>query len=147
MTKAALCVHCADIFSPYRAWQTNRAWRWCQCGHTGVRWRDGERGLIEVSSLHGEDGVRVIGINNSFLEAAVALMRPGGLMAEEWRELHDASTEAVEPYYLFHREKRNCWALIVRVGESGDVAFVDYATATSPPPRPSTEEETHGTPQ
>jgi hypothetical protein len=73
MTKAALCVACTDIVSPRRAWETDRRWRWCECDETGARWRDGTKGLLEVTSLRGSAGVRVIGINNLFLQAAVSL--------------------------------------------------------------------------
>lgn len=134
MTKAALCVHCTDIVSPRRSWQVDRSWRWCECEHTAVRWRDGDKGLIEVSSLRGPDGVRVLGLNNLFLQYAVADPAargpvPLGLMAQEWRELHDACAKHVEPHYLFHADQRACWALVVRVGESGDVTFIPYGQA------------------
>jgi hypothetical protein len=137
MTKAVLCVHCSDIVSPYRAWQTDRSWRWCQCGHTGTRWRDGERGLLEVTGLHGPDDLRVIGLNNTFLAYAVATRPPsqGGWTDAEWRDLHDACAEQVGAHYLFHRDKRNCWALVVRQGESGDTFFIDYPSAKFPAAR------------
>lgn len=137
MTKAAICAHCWDIVSPRRAWRTDRSWRWCECDHTAVRWRDGNRGLLEVTSTHGPTGVRVLGLNNAFLEAAIAT---GVTMdAEEWRLLHSASTELVEPYYLFHKDRRACWALVCAVGQSSDVTFVDYfeAIAASRPPTPA----------
>lgn len=134
MTKAALCVHCADIVAPHRDWRADRSWRWCECEHMGVRWRDGARGLLEVTALHGPEFVRVIGINNSYLQAAVSPnphTGDAGRTAEQWRALHELACERVEPHYLFHRDQRNCWALVVRVGESGDVTFVDYGTAHS----------------
>lgn len=126
MTKAALCVSCSDILAPYRDWQTDRRWRWCQCDGMAVRWRDGTRGLIEVTSLGGPEHVRVIGLSNMFLQEAVARQTPGGAW---WRQLHENCAEVTEPHYLFSKENRNCWALVVRVGESGDVDFVDYETA------------------
>jgi len=135
MTKAALCVSCADIVAPYRDWRTDHRWRWCECDHIGVRWRDGARGLIEVTALHGPDTVRVIGINNSFLGLAVtpAPQREDGVRsAEQWRALHDYTCSRVEPHYLFHADQRNCWALIVKVGESGDVIWVDWADVRAP---------------
>jgi hypothetical protein len=127
VTKAAICTHCSDIVTPYRNWQTNRAWRWCECDHMGVRWDDGARGLIEVTALHGPDHVRVIGLNNMFLTAAV---RDGSrATAEQWRQLHAECARRVEPNYLFHADRRDCWALVVRTDESGDIAFVPFATA------------------
>lgn len=124
--KVALCVHCTDFVTPLRTWQTDRSWRWCQCAHTGVRWRDGARGLLEVTSLHGPDQVRVLGLNNLFLQLATA---DPPARAEWWRELHTAAASAVEPGYLFHAERRACWACVVRVGESSDVTFVGYGQA------------------
>ncbi len=128
--KVALCVHCTDFITPLNTWRTDRSWRWCQCRHTGVRWRDGARGLLEVTSLHGHDGVRVIGLNNMFLTLAVAEPpKYDGLPFEKWRELHTECSRQVEPGYLFHEDKRGCWALVVRVGESSDVTFIDYGQA------------------
>jgi hypothetical protein len=122
MTKAAICVHCWDIISPYRYWETDRRWRWCECEHAAVRWRDGYRGLLEVTTLHGPDHVRVLGINNSFLTAAI--QSGSAFSPDEWREFHTASTDAVAPNYLFHKDKRACWALLIAIGESGDVTYV-----------------------
>lgn len=134
MTKAAICVHCSDIVSPRRDWQADRSWRWCECDHMGVRWRDGSKGLIEVTAMHGPDHVRVLGINNMFLGMAVTPTPTPTepRTAEQWRALHRITCEQVEPYYLFHKDNRDCWALIVKVGESGDVTFVDYADAKWP---------------
>jgi hypothetical protein len=126
MTKAALCVHCSDIVSPHRDWQNDRAWRWCECAHMAVRWRDGAQGLIEVTALHGAGMVRVLGFNNTFL--AKAVQHPPAF-PEMWRELHAVTCHDVPDNYLFHASKRDCWALIVRPGESGDVTFVPYGEA------------------
>jgi hypothetical protein len=130
VTKAIYCTHCDDILSPYRDWRTNRAWRWCQCDHAATRWRDGAQGLIEVTAVHGPDFVRVLGISNMFLGIAVQEPEGGGTRTvEQWRKLHELCATSVDPYYLFHEDNRNCWALVVRVGESGDVIWVDGAEA------------------
>jgi hypothetical protein len=131
VTKAMLCTECIDIVAPSRDWQTSRAWRWCECGAAGVRWRDGTAGLLEVTSTGGRAHVRVLGINNTFLRLAVA--RPPA-DAEGWRALHQLTCAEVESHYLFHAERRACWALIVRPGESGDVIFVDYTDAKADQP-------------
>ena len=131
MTKAALCIACYDIVSPYRDWTTNRAWRWCQCDYTAVRWRDGDQGLLEVTSLHGPDGLRVIGLNNMFLQLATIQdheVPHGRRSPEQWRALHQLCSRRVPANYLFHETNRDCWALVIRVGESGDVTFVAYPT-------------------
>jgi hypothetical protein len=128
--KVALCVTCTDFVTPLRTWQTDRSWRWCQCRETAVRWRDGARGLLEVTSLHGPASVRVLGLSNLFLQQAVTKPQVrDGLSFPQWRELHDTSAQAVEPHYLFHVDKRACWALVVRVGESSDVTFIGYGDA------------------
>lgn len=126
MTKAMVCTECSDIVAPSRHWQTSRAWRWCECGGAGVRWRDGSAGVLEVTSAAGRQGVRVLGLANSFLNAAVA-EPPAD--AQGWRALHAQACGNIPPYYLFHADRRSCWALVVRPGESGDVIFIDYAEA------------------
>ncbi|HET6915758.1 MAG TPA: hypothetical protein VFH56_06665 [Acidimicrobiales bacterium] len=126
MTKAVICKACSDIVSPNPKWLEDRSWRWCACLHVATRWRDGSTGQIEVVSLHGPNDLRVIGLNNAVIEYAFA--KPP-TMSDQWRELHRLQGEMVEPYYLFHKDKRDCWALLVRPGESSDVHVVDYAEA------------------
>lgn len=131
--KAALCVSCTDILAPYGDWQINREWRWCQCRRVGVRWRDGAKGLLEVTSMEGPDYVRVLGINNQVL---VMACDPGlsPRSHAEWRTVHEVTCREVEPFYLFHEDKRNCWALLIRPGETGDVTLVDYAAVKAAVP-------------
>ncbi len=127
--KAALCVRCADLVAPHRDWETNRAWRWCGCGATGCRWRDGTTGVVEITSTTGPDEVRVLGLNNQFLQMAVRGNPLTGWVAGDagdWRTLHHVTTNDVHPRYLFHRTQRDCWALLLQVGDTGDVVFVDY---------------------
>ena len=126
--KASLCLSCTDILAPYGDWQTNRAWRWCQCSRVGVRWQDGAKGLLEVTSMDGPDMVRVLGLNNQVLLMA---SNPGlaPRSHEEWRTVHQVTCREVEPHYLFHEAKRDCWALLIRPGETGDVTLVDYPEA------------------
>lgn len=132
MTKAVMCLLCADIVSPYRQWRTNRAWRWCEGGHNATRWRDGDAGHLEVAALHGPVYIRILGFNNSFLQAAVFDRPTEHLTPGHWRDLHDWSVEQVQPHYLFHALQRRCWALIVRPEETSDVTLVD----TDQVPRP-----------
>lgn len=123
--KAALCVTCSDIVTPFRDWQANREWRWCQCDHVGVRWRDGAKGLLELASLHGAEYVRALGFNNAFLIDGVK----GYGMAEDWRKLHEGTCRVIDPHYLFHSDRRNCWAVITAIGESGDVFLIPFPEA------------------
>ena len=131
VTKAVLCRACADVVAPYRSWATDRRWRWCQCTAVGTRWVDGGRGMLEVSAAGGPDGVRVLGLNNLFLHLAAAddtdVLYPR--TARQWRVAHEVTCREVEPGYLFHAQRRDCWAVVVRVGDSADVVFVDYGVA------------------
>lgn len=126
MTKALLCVACVDVLSPWRDWQTNPSWRWCQCGLAGVRWVDGRTGLIAVTSANGQDGVRVLGLDNGFLLPGITA---GFGMDEDWRVLHQEATTSAPNQYLFNDTRRACWAVIVKVGQSGDVVWVPWGEA------------------
>jgi hypothetical protein len=96
----------------------------------GVRWRDGDRGLLEVTAAQGPDTVLVLGLNNMFLGAA---LRDAASTPREWRDLHTYTCEQVEPGYLFHESRRSCWALLVRVGDSGDIIYVDREAVDAAP--------------
>lgn len=131
MTKAAICTQCSDIVAPYRAWQTDRRWRLCQCSQMMTRWQDGARGLIEVTAMGGPEQVRVLGLNNMFLGAAVDDGRTLAPVMDDagWRGLHDACATVVETNYLFHKDRRACWALVVRIDASGDIIYVPWIDA------------------
>lgn len=135
MTKAAICTACSDIVGPYRAWQTDRRWRWCQGRHMGVRWIDGDRGIIEVTAAAGPQGVRVLGLNNMFLEAAVGGRETPPQDAQGWRDLHRACATQVGSNYLFHITRRACWAVVARVGESSDIVYVEWLDASANDPK------------
>lgn len=124
--KAVVCIPCSDIVAPRRGWRSNRSWRWCECDRTGVRWLDGDMGLLEVTSRHGRGAVRVIGFSNVFLEQAVTSPPDD---AEGWRELHTTCAADVSGSYLFNTHRRACWAIVVRPGEASDVVWVSYADA------------------
>ena len=137
--KVALRTHCMDFVTPLRAWDTDRSWRWCQCDHMGVRWRDGALGLLEVTALHGPDHVRVLGMANTFLDQAIVgnVGLYGTDPGEEWRLLHDTVCEEIPDSYLFHETRRHCWAAIIAVGDTGDVTFVNYSAAWTQRPSPA----------
>jgi len=126
MTKAAICVDCLDLVAPFRDWETDRRWRWCQCGHAGTRWVDGVKGQLEVTARNGRDAVRVLGLANNFLVPALSSVASVG--PKGWQDLHDLVTLNTEGY-LFHRSSRSCWAVLARVGQTNDVRFTDYADA------------------
>jgi hypothetical protein len=130
-------VACTDVVTPYE--QPSRGWRSCQCGDARVRWRDPHAGVVELSSTRGPDGVRALGLANNFLAQAVH-GQPYGEPAdagagepdtvdEEWRLLHDDACERVPRNTLFHEFKRACWSVVIRVGETGDVLFIEPGEA------------------
>lgn len=125
MTKAAMCLTCGQIIGPRPRQADWSVWTWCAppCSHTAVRWRDGHKGLLEVTSLHGEDGVAVLGLHNGMVAGLTE--RPAD--ASFWRALHDRVTDA--PGYLFDKPNRDCWAVLVRPGESNDVFVMPYGQA------------------
>lgn len=122
--KAAMCLHCGQVIGPRPRWQEDREWTWCAdpCAHTAVRWRDGGKGLLEVTSFHGPDSVAVLGLHNAMVGVLSARPSHGG-----WRNAHARVTDA--PGYLFDKSKRDCWAVLVRPGESNDVFFMPYTDA------------------
>lgn len=127
-----MCTTCGQIIGPRPRHADWSIWTWCAdpCSHSAVRWRDGAKGLLEVTSLHGPEGVVVIGMHNAFVGALAA--KPDH---EGWRRVHDRVTTA--PGYLFDKSMRDCWAVLTRVGQSNDVFFVEYgeawATRVTPP--------------
>lgn len=116
-----MCTTCGQVIGPR---SRDDQWQWCgdPCIHTAVRWRDSVRGLLEVTSFHGPEGVVVIGLHNGFIAALAT-----SPSHEQWRSHHDRATDA--PGYLFDKSVRNCWAVLVRPGESNDVFFIDYGEA------------------
>lgn len=125
MTKAAMCLSCQQIIGPRSSTAESSAWTWCAdpCLHTGVRWRDAATGLLEVTSLRGAGNVAVIGLHNSMF---YGLMH-GPHSSAYWRDMHELVTDA--PGHLFDRSRRNCWAVLIRPGQSNDVFFMPYAAA------------------
>lgn len=132
--KIAYCVRCGDFVTPRRDWETNRAWRWCACDQMGVRWRDGNRGLLQVTSVYGPPRVRVLGLNNGFLLPAVdgLIGGSGEDPDEDWRVFHDLVAEQTPAGYLFSERHRECWAVLIRIGETSDVEFVSHTEAKQP---------------
>jgi len=119
-----MCLTCGQIIGPRSRWETDRAWTWCAdpCAHSAVRWRDGDKGLLEVTAFHGEGDVAILGLHNGMV--GMLSIKPEH---EGWRNAHDKVTEA--PGYLFDKSKRACWAVLVRPGESNDVFFMPYMDA------------------
>lgn len=129
MTKAAMCLTCGQIIGPRPRQADWSIWTWCAkpCMHSAVRWRDGQAGVLEVTSLHGKEDVVVVGLHNGMFGALSKSTFENPLSDAEWRAAHALCTNA--PGYLFDKSRRECWAALVRVGESNDVWFVEYGLA------------------
>lgn len=114
--KVLFCKKCGDI----RAF-SNIEFTYCKCNNVGAKWDNPVTGTVLVRAKEREY-VRIIGLNNSFLMAD----KPDTLVTgrdEWWRDRHNLAT--VAPGYLFDRHFRNCWACIIKVGESNDVKWDD----------------------
>ena len=122
MTKAIICTACNQVVGPRS--NGSKQWNFCSppCMHSGVRWRDPQKGHLEVTSLHGPHGVLIIGLHNGMLHTAMSRHTD-----EQWREIHTDLTKA--PGYLFDESKRACWAVALKVGDSNDVWFEPYQPA------------------
>lgn len=130
--KALLCAKCHDI----RALDPTGAWTTCRCGRVSARWIDPHRGTVSVRAAEQDRAYpRILGLNNAFLVPALegpshAEMVKAGGQWEAWRRRHADATNA--PGYIFDKDKRACWACIIRVGETSDVSW-------EPDPEPAPE--------
>lgn len=124
--KLAYCTQCSDFVAPYRDSGPQARWRWCVCDHMAVRWANSSRGHLEVTAMHGRDHVRIIGLSNLFLLKAVSGLPVGDDPDEDWRVFHALVAEETPDHYLFSERRRECWAVVFRVGDTGDVKFIDY---------------------
>lgn len=76
--------------------------------------------------MRGADHVRIVGLNNAFLEGTAHGMN---LSDADWRGVHEATCAQVERRYVFHESKRNCWAALLRIGDTADITLIDFETA------------------
>lgn len=121
--KVLYCITCATIVSPF---PDSSQVRFCDCGQASVRWIDPYAGKLEVKAMR-LDKTRVIGMDNRMLGAA-QYGPPDGPgdrpdKNEWWRHLHEVGTADAQGY-LFSEKLRNCWAVIIQQGESGDITWI-----------------------
>lgn len=95
-------------------------WQYCDCRQMAARWKDPNFGTVEVLAQVPERAF-IIGMNNNFLSWAI---RGGRLSNEDWQNAHARAT--VAPDHVFDAHKRNCWACIIRVGETSDINWHPY---------------------
>jgi hypothetical protein len=125
--KLLYCGRCGDIRAPDPHGEVTS----CHCGNVGARWEDLRRGILKVRA-EDRSLARVIGIHNELLQ--VSWER--GVEAwstEAWRKLHrDVTAEAHG--YLFHKDKRACWVVVIAPGESPDTSFEPWPTGVEEAP-------------
>lgn len=119
--KALICGMCMDI----RALEPKGEWTPCRCGNAEARWLDPARGTVRVRAKDREL-VRILGMNNAFLLSAIRGLSRQDITAaggtdSAWRRLHGEAVRA--PGYLFDEARRACWACVVRIGETNDIAW------------------------
>ncbi len=109
--KALLCGNCGDI----QALQTE--WRHCKCRAISAHWVDPQRGTAEFSADETDKRYGfLLGLNNHLL---VPAMRGELAMFQDFRAAHELATDA--PNHIFDKSRANCWAVVVRVGQTADV--------------------------
>lgn len=118
--KLLLCGSCNDI----RGLDPTGAATFCRCGNIEARWEDPHRGTVRVKAHKDRDSVRFIGLNNSFIRLVYDAPRHDH---QHHKESHNLACDMAQGY-LFHKEKRNCWAVVTRVGESNDIRWEDDPT-------------------
>jgi hypothetical protein len=70
--------------------------------------------------------VRLLGLHNGVLAHPQII---GTFLPDAtWRHIHEVTCRHNSDGYLFHAERRNCWAVVTWPGESSDV------TLCEPPP-------------
>jgi hypothetical protein len=122
--KAIICGECLDIrgLNPFGAFVS------CRCGNVTARWDDPHAGTVLIKA-DDRSKARILGMNNHFLLKAVDgiigkdILEAGGDKWDAFKQLHDKATDA--PGYLFDKSKCACWAVVIRVGESNDVKWMD----------------------
>lgn len=113
--KLTYCLKCGDIFSP--GVKTPKS---CGCGYALAKWTDPRRGLLDVASRLGINFIRVLGVNNLWLDMANAiLMSPEAGDDEIHKSINERTSEAAEGY-LF--KTRNCPIIMVKPGR-GDITY------------------------
>lgn len=128
--KALVCTKCMDI----RALEPNGAWTVCRCGNTEGRWLNPQEGQVRVRAKD-RSFVRFLGLNNRFLIRAIEgpttkeLIASGGQWSW-WKKLHEFATDAKG--YIFDKQFRECWAVVIKVGDTGDIKWEDEAPPSEP---------------
>jgi hypothetical protein len=109
----------------------------CRCGNVRGAWIDPQRGTMKVKALWRDDA-RVIGIHNGFLQFAYSRTEP--IPDHEWRAFHEIAANSADGY-LFHKDRRDCMFLILRVGESSDTFWEEDLKDNSDVPAAGTASE------
>jgi hypothetical protein len=111
--KALFHQSCGSIRSP----KADGSWTLCDCGQSAIRWTDPGAGTARVWARDPVSAA-VIGFNNTML-----ISEPLDIDDERWRHRHTLSCTLVPENYLFSVARRDCWAVIFRPGDTGDVTW------------------------
>jgi hypothetical protein len=114
--KAIICTGHGDV----HIHSFTQEWTACLCGNVKARWEDPQAGTVVVTTRvpAGRDRVRLLGLNNQLLLPAVTAR---GQMWEDFRAWHEQATDA--PGYIFDKSRAACWAVVARIGSTGDVRW------------------------
>ena len=120
--KALVCGRCGDIHALQDEWRT------CKCGAIRAHWVDGERGIAEFDApAHLRRYGFLLGLHNGVL---IPALRGELGMFSDFRAAAEAATDA--PNSVFDKGRGNAWAVVVRVGATGDVSWVQEAESEPP---------------
>jgi hypothetical protein len=120
--KILLCGKCFAMhsFNVADPDSTDHPWTYCDCKQMAARWLNPDAGTVQVLAMV-PDHAFIIGMNNRFLTGAVMTIMKHSADDSNWRGLHEEVTKA--PGYVFDASHRNCWAAVLRVGETKDVSW------------------------
>ena len=109
--KILMCARCFGFHS------FSTEWRFCECRNMAAKWIDPNAGTVHVLGRN-KNRTFIIGMNNRFLSGAI-LSDPALRNDEAARELHNIATDAKG--FLFDKSIRNCWAVVIRPGQTNDI--------------------------
>jgi len=107
--------------------------RWCRCGSACCWWREPLSGLFSCYSIHGEQKVSILGINNSLLYTEFPKIKNEGKETEFGAIQRNAIQEMIEqtPDHFLFKQMRS---MIVRFrpGFTNDTKFEEPPKASKP---------------
>ncbi len=109
--KLVYCLECGDIFSP-----GTESPKRCECGYSVAQWDNPKTGALRVSSRADRCHLKVLGLNNDWLNVALSLGNNDALH-RQWNELTSDRADG----YLF--KTRNCPIIMIGADHGGQIAY------------------------